>query len=74
VYLGLGIVHAIFFFKVSKKTFVPQAMTMGFCFARVTTMALRIAWTTHVTNKNLAIAASVFVNAGVLLIVHPPMA
>jgi hypothetical protein len=35
-------------------------------------MILRIAWTTHVTNKNLAIAASVFINAGVMLIVDPP--
>jgi len=70
VYLGLGIAHAILFFKLSKKTFIPQAMVMGFCFSRVITMCLRIAWTTNITNKNLAIAANVFVNAGVLLIVY----
>lgn len=68
VYLGLGIVHAIFFFKLSKKTFIPGAMVMGFCFSRVVTMCLRIAWTANVTIKNLAIAANVFVNGGVLLI------
>jgi hypothetical protein len=69
VYLGLGIIHAVFFFRLSKRTFVPQAMVMGFCFSRVVTESLRIAWTTHVSNKNLAIAASVFINAGVLLLV-----
>lgn len=47
-------------------------MVMGFCFSRVVTMSLRMAWTTNITNKNLAIAANVFVNAGVLLIVPPP--
>ena len=46
-------------------------MVMGFCFSRVVTMALRIAWTENLQNKNLAIAASVFINAGVLLLVHP---
>jgi hypothetical protein len=69
VYLGLGLVHAFFFFRLSKKTFVPQAMVMGFCFSRVVSMSLRIAWSTNLTNKNIAIAASVFVNAGVLLLV-----
>jgi hypothetical protein len=69
VYLGLGLVHAYFFFKLSNKTFIPQAMVMGFCFSRVVTMSLRLAWTDNVTNKNLAIAATVFINAGVLLIV-----
>ena len=69
VYLALGIFHAVCFFRFSKKTFLPQAMVMGFCFSRVVTMALRIAWTTNVTSKNLSIAASIFINAGVLLIV-----
>jgi protein-S-isoprenylcysteine O-methyltransferase Ste14 len=69
VYLGLGIVHAVFFVKLSKRTFIPQAMVMGFCFSRIVTMALRISWTENTANKNLAIAANVFVNAGVLLIV-----
>jgi hypothetical protein len=73
VYLGLGIFHAYCFFKLSKKTFVPQAMTMGFCFSRVVSLSLRMAWTEHVTNKNLAIAASVFINAGVLLLVLSPV-
>jgi len=71
VYLGLGITHAIFFFRLSKKTFVPQAMVMGFCFSRVVSLSLRIAWTVDATDKNVAIAANVFVNAGVLLLVFP---
>jgi hypothetical protein len=70
VYLALGLTHAIFFFRLSKRTFIPQAMVMGFCFSRVASLALRIAWTTHVTDKNVAIAANVFINAGVLLLVR----
>lgn len=70
VYLALGITHAIFFFRLSKRTFIPQAMVMGFCFSRVASLALRMAWTTHVTDKNVAIAANVFINAGVLLLVR----
>ena len=69
VYLTLGITHAVFFFRLSKKRFIPQAMVMGFCFSRVVTMCLRISWTTNICNKNIAIAANVFVIAGVLLIV-----
>jgi hypothetical protein len=69
VYLGLGLVHAFFFFRLSKRTFVPQAMVMGFCFSRVVSMSLRIAWSTNLTNKNIAIASSVFISAGVLLLV-----
>jgi hypothetical protein len=73
VYLALGITHAVMFFKISKRTFIPQAMVMGFCFSRVVTMSLRLAWSNNVTNKNVAIAATVFLNAGVLLIVLSPL-
>jgi hypothetical protein len=68
VYLALAVVHGYFFFVKSKKTFVPQAMTMGFCISRVVSMSLRIAWTADVTNKNIAIASNIFLNAGVLLL------
>ena len=50
---------------------MPQAMVMGFCFSRVVSLSLRIAWTVDATDKNVAIAANVFVNAGVLLLVFP---
>jgi len=48
--------------------FIISGMMGGFCMSRVATMALRIAWATHPTNVNLAIAASVFVTAGVVLL------
>jgi hypothetical protein len=35
----------------------------------VVSMSLRIAWSTNLTNKNIAIASSVFISAGVLLLV-----
>jgi hypothetical protein len=68
VYLALAVVHGYLFFVKSKKTFIPQAMTMGFCISRVVSMSLRIAWTANVTNKNIAIASNIFLNAGVLLL------
>jgi hypothetical protein len=70
LYLGLGLHHAYCFFKLSSRTFVPQAMVMGFCYSRVVTMAMRIVWTENLDNKSIAIAANVFINAGLLIIVH----
>ncbi|KAJ5535904.1 hypothetical protein N7513_009090 [Penicillium frequentans] len=48
--------------------FIPSAMMFGFCMSRLITMALRIAWSQHPTNVRLALAAQIFVNAGVLII------
>lgn len=50
------------------RKFVPSALLFGFCMARIATLVLRIAWANRKTNIRLAIAAQVFVNAGVLLI------
>ncbi|KNG91380.1 hypothetical protein ANOM_000420 [Aspergillus nomiae NRRL 13137] len=47
--------------------FVKSAMLFGFCMARITTLVLRIAWANRQHNVRLAIAANIFVNAGVLL-------
>ncbi|KAI5795587.1 hypothetical protein EDC01DRAFT_629523 [Geopyxis carbonaria] len=58
-------------FQVNKRRahfFIPSAVTFGFCMARITTFALRIAWSKHPTNVNLAIAANVFLSAGVILL------
>jgi membrane protease YdiL (CAAX protease family) len=43
-------------------------MLFGFCMARITTLVLRIAWANRQHNVRLAIAANVFVNAGILLV------
>lgn len=48
--------------------FVMSAMLFGFCMARITTLVLRIAWANRQRNVRLAIAANIFVNAGVLLV------
>lgn len=43
-------------------------MLFGFCIARITTCTMRLVWSTHLTNVSVAIAAQVFVSAGVLLL------
>ncbi|CAG8934486.1 unnamed protein product [Penicillium salamii] len=48
--------------------FIPSAMTFGFCMSRIVANALRIAWACHGSNISLAIAAQIFVAAGVLLL------
>ena len=48
--------------------FLMSGMLFGFCMARIMSCVLRIAWATHQTNIRLAIAAQVFVAAGVVLL------
>lgn len=48
--------------------FVPSAMLFGFCMSRIVTMVLRIVWSIYPTNIKIAIAAQVFVYAGVVLL------
>ncbi|KAL3473852.1 hypothetical protein BJX99DRAFT_272037 [Aspergillus californicus] len=48
--------------------FLMSGMMFGFCMARITTLVLRIAWANRQHNVRLAIAANIFVNAGILLV------
>ncbi|KAJ5265488.1 hypothetical protein N7524_006506 [Penicillium chrysogenum] len=48
--------------------FIPSAATFGFCMSRIIANILRIAWACHPTNIRLAIAANIFVAAGVVLL------
>lgn len=48
--------------------FLPSALLGGFCMARILTLSLRIGWATHHQNVSLAIAAGIFVNAGILIV------
>ncbi|KAI9869171.1 MAG: hypothetical protein M1830_005470, partial [Pleopsidium flavum] len=48
--------------------FIMSALMFGFCMARITTCIMRIVWATRPTNIRIAIAASVFVAAGVVLL------
>ena len=58
-------------FQINKKRghkFIMSGMLFGFCMARITSCVLRIVWATRPTNLRLAIAAQIFVAAGVVLI------
>jgi hypothetical protein len=48
--------------------FVFSALLFGFCMARITTLVLRIVWASRPRSVNIAIAANIFVQAGVLLL------
>ena len=48
--------------------FLPSALLAGFSMARVLTCTLRIVWATKHHNVSLAIAAQIFVNAGILIV------
>lgn len=47
--------------------FLYSGLLFGFCMSRLVTCSLRIAWASHTHNVSLAIAAQIFVNAGVLI-------
>jgi hypothetical protein len=48
--------------------FLMSGMLFGFCMARITTCTMRLVWSTHQHNISVAIAAQVFVAAGVILL------
>ncbi|KAL6713238.1 hypothetical protein ACLMJK_009359 [Lecanora helva] len=67
----LGAASHMYILQVNQKRkhkFLISGMLFGFCMSRIVTMILRIAWTTRVTNIRLAIAANIFVYAGVVLL------
>ncbi|KAH9889643.1 hypothetical protein F4778DRAFT_773265 [Xylariomycetidae sp. FL2044] len=48
--------------------FLFNGMLFGFSFARTVTLILRIVWATRPHNVRLAIAANIFLNAGILIV------
>ena len=67
----MGAVSNMTIFQINKRRghkFIMSGMLFGFCMARITSCVLRIVWATRPTNIRLAIAAQVFVAAGVVLI------
>ncbi|KAK9387843.1 hypothetical protein V1515DRAFT_600475 [Lipomyces mesembrius] len=48
--------------------FVPSGAMFGLCMARIVTFSMRLAYTTHPSNVNISIAASVFIAAGVVIL------
>lgn len=58
-------------FQVNRKRdhkFIFSALLFGFCMARTATLVMRIVWASRPANVNVAIAASILVQAGVLLL------
>lgn len=70
VYLIAAATHMVIF-QVNRKRdhkFIFSALIFGFCMSRIATLLLRIAWAISPHNVNMAIAANIFVQAGVLLL------
>ncbi|KAL8932165.1 MAG: hypothetical protein Q9216_006940 [Gyalolechia sp. 2 TL-2023] len=66
-----GAVANMTIFQLNKKRghkFVMSGMMFGFCMARVTTCVMRIVWATRPRHIPIAIAAQIFVAAGVVLL------
>lgn len=48
--------------------FIFSVLLFGFCMARIAALTMRIVWAERISNINVALAASIFVAAGVLLL------
>ncbi|RHZ49488.1 uncharacterized protein CDV56_101635 [Aspergillus thermomutatus] len=70
LYIGFAATNMTILQKNRRRShkFMISGMLFGFCMARTTTLVLRIAWANRQHNVRLAIAANIFVNAGVLLV------
>jgi hypothetical protein len=49
--------------------FLASGALFGFCMTRITTCTMRLVWSTHQDNVSVAIAANIFVNAGVIIVI-----
>jgi hypothetical protein len=70
LFAAAGAAHMTVFLRNRKRghKFIPSAVTFGFCMSRVGASMIRIVWACYPTNVSLAIAAQIFVAAGVLLL------
>lgn len=70
LYICFGATNLIISRRNSRRghKFLLTILLIGFCWARLATLVLRIAWANRQTNVRLAIAAQVFVNAGILIV------
>lgn len=48
--------------------FIMSGLLFGFCMARIVTCTMRLVWSTYLTNISVAIAAQIFVAAGVIIL------
>ncbi|KAI1109595.1 hypothetical protein F5Y14DRAFT_431925 [Nemania sp. NC0429] len=70
VYLGFAVTNmTILQLNLRRKhKFIISGALFGFSMSRIVTFVLRIVWATHQRNVRVAIAANVFVNAGILIL------
>lgn len=70
LFLLAALGHMFVFLRNKKRNhkFLFNGLCIGFGMARVVTTSLRLAWIYNVQDRNLAIAATIFVAAGVLLL------
>ncbi|RYP45639.1 hypothetical protein DL768_008028 [Monosporascus sp. mg162] len=70
LFLGLAAVNMTILQanKRRRHSFPISGMLFGLCMGRVTTLVLRMAWATAPRNVRLGLAASIFVNCGVVLL------
>ncbi|EFQ96972.1 hypothetical protein MGYG_00016 [Nannizzia gypsea CBS 118893] len=74
VFIAIFLVGAISHFTMFRKNlkrnhkFIPSAASGGFCMARIVANILRIVWAANPMDIDIAIAAQVFVAAGVLIL------
>ncbi|KAJ5194588.1 uncharacterized protein N7498_008026 [Penicillium cinerascens] len=70
LFAAAGASHMTLFIRNRKRghKFIPSAVSFGFCMSRVIANAIRISWAHYPANISLAIAAQIFVAAGVLLL------
>ncbi|CAD0100647.1 unnamed protein product [Aureobasidium mustum] len=70
LYIG-GAISNMTIFQMNRRKghkFLASWAMFGFCMARIVSCVLRIAWTTRIQNARLAIAASIFLNIGVMVV------
>lgn len=74
VFLALFIVGAALHITILQinmrrgKKFIMSGLLFGFCMARIVACTMRLVWSTHLHNVSVAIAAQIFVAAGVILL------
>jgi heme exporter protein D len=71
LFVVLAAVHMIILQVNLKRShkFLASGALFGFCMARITTCVIRLVWSTHTNSIPIAIAANVFVNAGIIIII-----
>lgn len=50
------------------RKFLMSSLIFGFCVARITACTMRLVWASHPTDVSVAIAANIFVQAGVIIL------